>query len=272
MLASRGDEVTATGRSDRPVWLPAAAEWLAIDLLDPDQVATCANDYWGAIHLASETVPSRFSSPLPLLDNLAMLLNLTEHLKTGRLVYVSSCHVYAPGRSPCRESDVVRPQGRYGLSKHLCEQAALAAHPDVRVARPFNHIGQGMQTELAVPSMVRRVRAGGDGPMIMHGLDSVRDFLDVEDIARAYLALLDLDQPGERVFNICSGAPVTIGELARVMLGTVGDDRTVEFQQRATSGDDTHYLVGDPTRISAMTGWKPQLTLAASVQRMFSGS
>jgi GDP-4-dehydro-6-deoxy-D-mannose reductase len=181
-------------------------------------------------------------------------------------VYVSSCHVYAPSKARCREDDPVRPQGRYGLSKQLCEQAALAAsHLDVRIARPFNHLGSGMPDGLAVPSIVQRVRDRDGKPLIMNGLDSVRDFLDVADIARGYIALLDLHQPVERIFNVCSGVPRSIGELARALLATAGDRREVVFEARPLSQDDTMQLVGTPGRLQAATGWQPEIAWLDSI-------
>ena len=268
-LAARGDRVTACGRSERPEPMPAGVEWLRVNLLDTNSVAALSAPYTAIVHLAAETVPARFTTSVPVAANLAMLLNLTDRLASGRLVYVSSCHVYAPQNARCREDDMLKPQGRYGLSKQLCELAALAAaHLDVRIARPFNHLGAGMPADLAAPSIVRRVRAGGNGPLTMHGLDSIRDFLDVEDIVNAYIGLIDLESSGDSVFNVCSGIPVTIGALAQTMLAASGDDRAVVFEQRAISSDDTSCLIGDNSRLMAATGWKPKVPLAKSVQRM----
>lgn len=269
-LVARGDRVTACGRHRaRPETLPADVTWLSVDLADRASVAALDQSYAAIVHLAAETVPAAFSTSAPVVDNLAMLLNLTDRLASGRLLYVSSCHVYAPRSAPCRESDPVMPQGRYGLSKHLCEQAALAArHLDVRIARPFNHLGIGMAAQLAAPSIVRRLRAGGEGPLMMHGLDSVRDFLDVEDIVNAYLALIDLDATVDRIFNVCSGIPVAMSSLVQTMLDLAGHDRAVVFEHRANSGDDTATIVGDNRRLSAATGWRPMVPLPVSVQRM----
>jgi GDP-4-dehydro-6-deoxy-D-mannose reductase len=269
-LSARGDRVTACGRNYvRPETLPTVVEWLSIDLLDRDSVAALELSYSAVVHLAAETVPAKFKTSEPVLDNLAMLLNLTDRLASGRLLYVSSCHVYGPQNAPCHEDDPVKPQGRYGLSKQLCEQAALAAHHlDVRIARPFNHLGVGMPAELAAPSIIRRVRVGGEEPLLMHGMDSIRDFLDIEDIVNAYIALIDLESSSNRVFNICSGIPVTIGELAYAMLAAAGDDRAVIFEQRAISSDDTPCLIGDNSRLTAATEWQQRVPLAVSVQRM----
>ena len=263
-------DVTATGRGEKPDWLPDAVRWVSIDLRNPIDAKAFAKDWWAIVHLAAETLPAAFSNLQPVLDSLAMLLNLLSHLESGRLLFVSSCHVYAPGSDTKTEDSPTRPDGRYGLSKLLCETAALASPKlDVRIARPFNHLGTGMRRELVVPSIVARILAADDGAAIrMLGLNSVRDFLDVTDIVNAYLEILELDDCPNIVFNVCSGQPVSIGALVERLAAAAGRRNSVEFAQAAMSGDDMPRLVGDATRLRTATRWRPSVTLEESAHRI----
>jgi len=256
--------------------LPGHVQPVQADLLAPKTLAGISRQgWWGVIHLAGISVPSLFSTPAPVMANLQMTLNLLEALDETRVLVVSSCHVYAPADQPRSEEDPLVPQGRYGLAKHLCEQVAgfYRNRLDVRIARPFNHLGSGMRPELLVPSLLRKLREEGtrDGqPVLMRGRDSIRDFIDVRDVVEAYLAILRLEAPGSTVFNVCTGTGTSIGSLVHTALQLVGAKRPVEFEGHASSADDTGYLVGDRSRLSRLSGWVPRFGLVESLESILS--
>ena len=270
VLAQRGYHVVALDQSPNPPEIPGV-ETRCIDLAIPESLATLPRTWWGVIHLAAASVPRLFVTTAPVVSNLQITLNLLEHLEAGRVILVSSCHVYAPGSTPRREDDPILPQGRYGLSKHLCEQ--LLPHYqqklDIRVARPFNHIGSGMRPELMIPSLIRRLLdhpVGNTSPLVMKGLDSVRDFIDIRDIATAYLAILELESPVHRTFNVCTGTGYSIGDVAREALSILGANRLVEFEQHPSSSEDIPYLVGDPARLQECSNWRAAFSLTESLR------
>jgi len=264
-------DITAVGRGGRPSTLPSHVRWAKADLTDPDTMGSIAEDWWGVIHLAAETVPSRYHSNRPLTASLAMLLNLLDRVKSGRVLVASSCLVYGAGHDVKTEDSPTLPNGKYGLTKLLVETGALAMKRsiDVRVARPFNHIGRNMLPELAIPSILRRVRAAEpDAPVQMLGLNSIRDFLDVQDIVDAYIAILEIDAPSEQIFNVCSGTGTSIGDIAKMIVEALGERHPIVFAEQANSSDDRQVLVGDPSRLIAATGWQPQISLAESIARL----
>lgn len=271
ILLDRGYEVHGLQRG-MGLDLPAGALPLPIDLEDPASVMELPRTWDWVIHLAGASVPSAFATTAPILTNLRITLNLLEHLQAARVLLVSSCHVYAPHPQPHAEEDPIVPQGRYGLSKHLVEQ--LAPHYshklDLRVARPFNHLGPGQRPELVVPSLFRRLRASREdaGPILMRGMDSVRDFIDVRDVASAYLAILDLEVPVHRTFNVCTGRGRRISEVVELIQALVGSRRKVEFEGNPNSSDDIPVLVGSPERLRLETGWNPSFGLQESLQAM----
>lgn len=271
-LLDRGYHVSCLDQCGS-VDLPPAVEQLSINLSDAAAVMAIPKRWWGVIHLAAASVPSLFSTTAPILGNLEITLNLLDHLEAARVLIVSSCHVYAPAAEPRREDDVIIPHGRYGLSKHLCEQ--LIPHYlyrlDLRVARPFNHLGPGQRSELVIPTLLRRLAEhprGDASPMLMKGMNSIRDFIDVRDVASAYLAILELDAPSQRTFNVCTGNAHSIEEVIHTAQSILGTERGVCFENRPNSSDDIPYLVGDPTRLQLSTGWHPRFSLPESLHAM----
>lgn len=267
-------DIVAAGRGPRPDWLPSDVAWSAVDLLNRASVTDLPHDLPYVLHLASETVPAKFATYDPLLDSVEMTLNLCRHLRAGRLLFVSSCLVYAASAQPMDENAPLDPRGHYGLTKVLCEEIAsrtgTSGNIEAAIARPFNHIGKGMRPNLVIPSIVRRVRdAPSGGAISMAGLDSIRDFLDVEDIVEAYFAILALPAYSEKIFNVASGLPTSIGDIvratARILNKPIGD---VTFSDQGNSPDDTSVIVGDARKLSNVTGWAPQVDLEDSLHKL----
>lgn len=267
-LLARGHRVTGLDLAPGP-GLPEGVEPLAADLRDPATLAALPREWDGVVHLAGASIPSAFVTWAPVSANLEMTVHLLDHLRAGRVLLVSSCHVYGGGPRPFREDDPLRPAGLYGLSKHLLEQLAprYADRLDLRVARPFNHLGPGLRPELMVPSLLARLM-GTTGPVRMEGRDSVRDFIDVRDVVAAYLAILDLEPPADRVFNACTGTGRSIASIVGATLALLGQDRPVVFAGVGNSADDSEALVGDPARLQAATGWRPTRSLNDSLESM----
>jgi GDP-4-dehydro-6-deoxy-D-mannose reductase len=159
-LLARGCRVHGLQRSGGTT-LPEGVIPLSADLNDPASLASVPREWDAVVHLAGASIPSLFVTAAPVAYNVQITLNLLDHVQAGKVLLVSSCHVYAPSLLPRAEDGPVLPQGRYGLSKHLVEQ--LAPHYrqrlDVRVARPFNHLGPGQRPELVIPSLLRRLSA-----------------------------------------------------------------------------------------------------------------
>lgn len=274
-LVERGHAVTGLGHEPRPDWFPTEADWNQADLLNPDTLDSLSTDWRSVIHLAGNTVPSSFESDAAVQQNVDMTRNLLDRLEAARVLFASSALVYAPSRVPVTEASSLEPQGPYGLSKLKCEEvvATYGGWLDVRIARPFNHIGPGMQPKLAIPSIMRRVleARSTDMPIEMLGQDSIRDFIDVRDVVSAYLAILELDSPEHGVFNVCTGRPTSIRTVVEAALAVLSIDRDIHFAQQAVSDDDASWLVGDPARIRDESGWAPKYSLEQSVRDMLAG-
>ncbi|WP_238564987.1 NAD-dependent epimerase/dehydratase family protein [Sphingobium bisphenolivorans] len=267
--------IIATGRGKRPDWLPADAAWCAVDLLDRRSVARLPVDIPFVLHLASETVPSKFSDYEPLVDSVEMTLNLCRHLRSGRLLFASSCLVYGASQNPLTEEDPVDPRGNYGLAKAMCENIVLRASGiDAVVARPFNHIGAGMRPDLVIPSIIRRVRDASDGTTIeMAGLNSIRDFLDVDDIIEAYFAVLMTKNRTHSIFNVASGVAISISDITRMIAAILNKQvGEIAFAAQRNSADDTPIMVGASQRLRLITGWAPRYDGEQTLRRLIAGS
>jgi GDP-4-dehydro-6-deoxy-D-mannose reductase len=277
-LRAAGHEPVALGGPHDP---PPA---IAVDLLDSaavrDVVAGAAPD--AIVHLAGQAfVPLSVVDPL---GTLAVNATGTAHVLEAaravraRVLVVSSAEVYGiqrPERMPLDETAVLRPGNAYAASKVAAETYALAWHRsyglDVVVARPFNHIGPGQDERFVVASFARQLAdiAGGAPPLLRVGnLEAQRDFLDVRDVAAAYVLLLANGRAGE-VYNICSGRPVAIREVLRQLITIARVPVEIRDDPERMRSSDLPILSGDATKLRAETGWEPQYSLAASLRDIY---
>ncbi len=164
------------------------------------------------------------------------------------------------------ESDVQAPVTVYAASKAAQEIVALeAARSDgVRViaTRSFNHSGPGQAEHFLLPALVRRardIRGGGTPRLRIGNADTVRDFLHVRDVVRAYLLLIDRGVAGE-VYNVCSGTGERVRNLAERVLIAAGANADIEVDPALVRRVEVPWLVGDATKLREATGWTPSLT------------
>ena len=268
--------VTGLGHEQRPDWFPPGADWYQANLLQPDSLGGLKDGWFAVVHLAGNTVPGAFRDGAAVHQNVEMTRHVLEHVETEKFLLASSALVYAPARTLRQETSPIDPQGPYGRSKQLCEDLARSWRErlEIRIARPFNHIGPNMQPALAIPSIVRRVQEAHrhPGPIEMLGQDSVRDFIDVRDVVAAYRALIELEGGEHTTFNVCTGRPSSIRTVVQAMLDALGVEREIQFAEEAVSADDTSWLVGDPSRLMSMTGWAPEFSLEQSIEDMLTDS
>ena len=201
----------------------------------------------------------------------SLLAALAAASPQATLVAAGSAAQYGAGAPrPLREQDPTDPLTSYGAAKCVLEQALTAAplRSGVRViwTRSFNHVGPGQGLDAPAAQWARQIaeaELSGAGELRTGRLDVVRDFLDVRDVADAYLALAGSDVEG--VVNVCSGVATALSELAELLVGqarvTVAIVRDPALERRV----DPPHVVGDPALLQARTEWRPRITLARSV-------
>jgi GDP-4-dehydro-6-deoxy-D-mannose reductase len=230
-------------------------------------------------HLAgAPSVETSFKNAVPHLSTNAMgtayLLDaVREHAPHCRVLVVTSAQIYHPDSGPISERTAFVPSTPYGLTKLAQDLLALesAEHRgmDVVVARPFNHIGPRQTPGFAVPSFARqiaRIERGLEAPAIRVGnLDTFRDFTDVRDVADAYCRIMER-APRGRAYNVCSGTARRIGDLLDALVGLSTIDISVETDPARLRPADVAVIVGDRSRLSEETGWRPTVPIDQTLQ------
>ncbi|MEU9130990.1 NAD-dependent epimerase/dehydratase family protein [Kitasatospora sp. NPDC048540] len=264
-LAAAGHEVWAFGRrAQAPPGLPVTRS-LRGDIRDRAALAPAVAGVDGVCHLAALT-RSRESVVRPEAHwevnhgGMAALLDaLAGRPDPVPLVFGSTAAVYgAPERQPITESTPPAPGNPYGASKLAAEQLlhARAAEGAVRpvVLRCFNAAGTGDVDEARIIPKALAVAAGHHPHLELNGDGTVvRDFVHVDDVARAYLLALTTPAAAGRTYNVGSTPAAMLDIIAAVERIT---GRPVPVVHRPAQPEAPR-LVSDTALIRRELGWHP---------------
>jgi GDP-4-dehydro-6-deoxy-D-mannose reductase len=284
-LSRGGHRITAGAFDPRGVDIREVpgVEWVALDVTSSESVraAVEASEPEQVYHLAGQaSVGESFRAPeLTWEVNATGTLRVLEALRARgaptRLLLTSSAEVYGSvgeGDQPISEGMPLRPVTPYGASKAAAEmlgiQYALAGLVEVVIARSFNHVGPGQDERFVLASFARqlaRMRRGSEDPVLRVGnLDVFRDFLDVRDGVRGYVAMMEHGRSGD-AYNVCSGSAVSLDEVVRTMVELSGTGASVEVDAGRVRPVDIRTLRGDSSRLRGL-GWEPALPLSRSLR------
>lgn len=213
----------------------------------------------GVIHLAAHSsVAESVANPDKYVENVAMCENLRRAAEGLPIVLASSAAVYGEGGpDPIWEGRRVRPANPYGQSKVWSE----AALPGAVALRLFNVAGgDGDGGDHILPRIAQACLSGS--PLTINGDGMAgRDFVHVEDVARAFVAAVLGMTVGVRpqALNICAGkvaSPLDLVDVCRRISGRQVDVRYGPFR-----AGDVKCLVGCPIAARHVLGWSAARSL-----------
>lgn len=278
-LVAEGWTVTGTALAPEPDADPAL-QWVFGDLRDEahvaEAVAKARPDL--VVHLAAIShLPTAAGNPaLAWETNVTATVRLlhalgqacTAGVLAPRVLLIGSAEQY--GRQPegtgaIAETAPLLPRTVYAATKAAQEVAGLQAWRatglPVIAVRPFNHSGAGQDARFLLPALTARalaLRTAPVGtPLVLGNTAPVRDFLHVEDVVAAYIALGDHGTPGE-AYNVASGEGRSVRAVAARILSRLGISTTLHEDPALVRPVDVPVLVGDPARLHAATGWRPR--------------
>lgn len=271
----------------------AALEFHHGDVTDPaalDRVMTPGGKIDAVMHFAGVAyVAESVRDPLMYhrINTTGTLEVLRACARAGvkRLVYSSSCVTYGdPGGTalPIVEDCPTVPMNPYGWSKLHAERVIrdhASATPGFSCAilRYFNvagcdrrgRLGHSHDPETRVIPLCLRAALGIDERFVIFGDDyptptspdgtALRDYIHVDDLVRAHLAVLEALRPGDtRLYNLGTGRGVSVAEIIRSVERVTG--RPVPRRIGPRRPGDPASLYCSPERIARELGWKAEIT------------
>ena len=245
----------------------------------PDEVIVAAAMV-GGIH-ANSTYPADF-----MYKNLMIATNAIEgsyQAGVRRLIFLGSTCIYPKfAEQPIKEESLLTSaletsNEAYAIAKisglKMCEfyrrQYGVCYHS----AMPTNLYGQGdnyhPQNSHVLPALIRRFHEAKRDSLPVVAIwgtgTPLREFLHADDAAAGILHLLQLESPPDWV-NLGCGIDISIGDLARLVMKTVGYEGELSFD--ASKPDGTPRKLTDISKITA-TGWAPRIAIEEGVSMAY---
>jgi UDP-glucose 4-epimerase len=289
-LLARGHEVTVLDslyRGHRAA-VPAGAEFVQADLLDPDALARAFETaYDGVLHFAALTLvaesveqPERYYR-----GNVVGSLNLLDAMRAAdvkRIVFSSTAATYGePDTVPISEDIPQRPVNAYGGSKLAVDRMLTdeaRAHGLAAVSlRYFNvagasgALGEDHEPETHLVPLILQAAAGIREYVSIFGTDyetrdgtALRDYVHIDDLATAHVLALEHAEPGRHdIFNLGSGTGYTVREVIDAARQVTG--REFEVREGPRRPGDPAALVASGERARQALGWTPERSLEQMV-------
>ena len=246
--------------------LAAGVTLLEGDVADPGLLDTALDGVAGCFHLAAIASVERGrldwaeTHRVNQTATVALFDAIRRQGTSIPVVYASSAAVYGDCPTvPIREDMACRPLSAYGADKYGCElHAHVASHvhgiPTVGL-RFFNVYGPRQDPASPYSGVIsifcERIRAGQ--PITIYGDGGqTRDFVFVADVVAALMAAMRLRGEASQVFNICTGIPTSVLDLAHLVAGLSAAQLVPNFGE-PRSGEIRDSL-GDPSRARGMLG------------------
>ena len=245
------------------------------DIKDSKKTKEALKGVDAVIHMAGLiVVPESVKDPIKYTDNNVLgTISLLESMKevgVKKIIFSSSACVYGtPEKLPIKEDAPLHPDNPYGATKAAIEAFLQAFHAnfnfDVTILRYFNPYGPGKLAPPithAIPNFIMATLAKKPIPLYWKG-EQIRDFIYIEDLARAHIYVLKLS--GFNIFNLGMERGVKIKDVVDMIFQIVGYKVPIaDLGQRA---GDVHTNYASSEKLKKAVGWRAKVSLKEGLTR-----
>ncbi|MBQ7908435.1 MAG: NAD-dependent epimerase/dehydratase family protein [Elusimicrobiaceae bacterium] len=247
-------------------------------ILDPKKLHLAFKDTHYVVHLAAvASVAESFQNPAATLqtnvEGTAYVLQQAHLAGVKKVLLMSSSSVYGMGgKSARKETSRLNPLSPYAISKLLGEELGMFYAQnyglDVVIARGFNIYAPNQPALSSYAAVLAQwsQRAKEDQALRVNGDGlQTRDFLHVQDTARALLKIVKKGKTGQ-VYNVGSGKSVTLLKVVKLLEKAVQKPLKISFQ--APRVGDVRYSRADIRQLRAL-GFAPTISLEKGLKDFF---
>ena len=287
-LLSIGEEIYGIKRStsslDNLKAIYPKINLLDADLLDSSSMLKALNDSRPdyVYHLAAQShIPFSFLTPKTTIEtNILGALNLLEAVRILNLNpiihFASSSDVYGQvekNEIPIKEAGALKPVTPYAVSKSGQDLLAYSYFKSygikVITTRALSQTGPRRGqffAESAFAKQIAEIEKGLAEPIVRVGnLNSLRTYVDVRDIVKAYYLIVRKGKPGQ-IYNVGGNQTVKMSYVLDILL-SLSDRRDIKIiqEKRLVRRADKILPILDTKSLTKLTGWKPEIKLEQSL-------
>ena len=178
-------------------------------------------------------------------------------------VNTSSSSEYGEKLEPMNEEMKLTPNNMYGASKvagtALCSTYAKTNKLPLVTLRLFSPYGYYDAKTRLIPTVITSCLLGKE--IKLSRLDSVRDFIFIDDVIEAYIAASKLLNAKGEIFNVGSGVQHKTGEIVGTIVDLIGSDVNVHFENNSNRQYEPLMWVSDNKKVYEKLNWKPKVDI-----------
>jgi nucleoside-diphosphate-sugar epimerase len=198
------------------------------------------------------------------------LINACSYIDFELFINTGSSSEYGIKSKPTKETDILEPVSDYGISKAAatlyCHTVSKKENRPVVTFRLFSPYGYYEAETRLIPSLILSCLKSQNPKL--SSLDSVRDFIFIEDILDAYKKAIECkdDIRGE-IFNIGFGEQHTVGEVAQDIIKLIDNRVRPEWGKVKNPRQEPKYWQADISRAKRLLKWKPKYNLRDGLEK-----
>ncbi|MCG3113613.1 MAG: NAD-dependent 4,6-dehydratase LegB [Candidatus Manganitrophus sp. SB1] len=247
------------------------------DIRDPNGVSQAMKGYDVVFHLAALiAIPFSYHSPDSYVDtNIKGTLNVLQAARqqgTERVLVTSTSEVYGTAQyAPIDEKHPFQGQSPYSATKigadRLAESFYRSFETPVVIVRPFNTYGPRQSARAVIPTVITQLLSG-QIELRLGNLTPTRDFNYVKDTVQGFIALAGADAAIGQEINIATGEEHSIGDVAQILIADLNPEAKIvaDEERLRPEASEVYRLMGDNTRITTLTSWRPGHDLKAGLR------
>lgn len=255
-----------------------AMEIISGDVRDPFCVRNAVKGCDVVFHLAALiAIPYSYIAPESYVStNINGTLNVLQACRdfaTEKVLVTSTSEVYGTAQYvPIDEKHMRQGQSPYSATKigadHLAESFFRSFSLPVTIVRPFNTYGPRQSARAVIPTIISQLLSGKT-EIRLGSLHPTRDLVYVKDTVGGFIAIAGAGGLAGEEINIATGNEISIGDLAGMIIHRINPSATVicEDQRKRPEKSEVERLLGDNSKIRALTGWKPSTDLGQGIDR-----
>ncbi len=191
-----------------------------------------------------------------------------------KFVFASSTAVYGDAKTlPLQENSALHPISPYAASKvageAYCSAFANCFGLETIALRFFNIYGLRSENSPysgVITKFLRKI-INGEALTIDGDGEQTRDFIHVSDIVKAVILALEQEGLKGEVFNVCTGVPTSINQLAATLKTVTGKNPNVKHGPARLGDIRSNY--GDPAKAAENLGFRASVDLTKGLQMLF---
>lgn len=258
--------VTADQRSGKTIQIGPSEDDIAqaVSLSEPEVV----------FNLAAAGVSKQVSYSELIEGNIGIVARLLRSLdsrRTTTVVHAGSWSQYL-NENPAEDIEAtgrMDPPTVYGAAKVGAELMGRTIANETGISfvtlRLFNIYGPGEGPHRLIPYVTSAVSRGTTAELTPG--EQIRDFVHVDDAVTAFEACTTLSGPVSLSFNVATGVPTRVRDVAVMAAeATGGDASLLRFGAKPPRTDEPMRVVGNASALTEATGWEPQIPVADGVR------